>query len=154
MFDLGWTELLVIGVVALIVVGPKDLPVLFRNVGRFVGRAKGMAREFTSAMNDAADQSGARDLQKTLNSVTKPLNTAMDKMSESLNASLEVPDIEAKAPAKPKLTEEQEADRKRIELSAAKAAAQRKAREAEAAVAKANALEAELGGGTKPASED
>ena len=44
MFDLGLTELLVIGVVALIVVGPKDLPVMFRNVGRFVGKAKGDER--------------------------------------------------------------------------------------------------------------
>ena len=38
MFDLGLTELLVIGIVALIIVGPKDLPVLFRRVGEFVGR--------------------------------------------------------------------------------------------------------------------
>ena len=59
MFDLGLTELLVIGIVALIIVGPKDLPVLFRRVGEFVGRMKGMAREFTSAMNEAADQAGA-----------------------------------------------------------------------------------------------
>ncbi|MEO9464349.1 twin-arginine translocase TatA/TatE family subunit, partial [Sulfitobacter pontiacus] len=36
MFDMGWSELLVVGVVALIVVGPKDLPVLFRKVGQFV----------------------------------------------------------------------------------------------------------------------
>ena len=40
MFDLGWTEMLVVGVVALIVVGPKDLPVMFRTVGRAVGKAK------------------------------------------------------------------------------------------------------------------
>ena len=58
MFDLGLTELLLIGIVALIIVGPKDLPVLFRRVGEFVGRMKGMAREFTSAMNDAADEAG------------------------------------------------------------------------------------------------
>ena len=58
MFDLGLSELLVIGVVALIVVGPKDLPMLFRNVGRFMGKARGMAREFSRAMNDAADQAG------------------------------------------------------------------------------------------------
>ena len=58
MFGMGWSELLVVGVVALIVVGPKDLPVLFRQIGQFVGKAKGMAREFTSAMNDAADESG------------------------------------------------------------------------------------------------
>ena len=38
MFDLGWSELLLIGIVALIVVGPKDLPVLFRNIGRLLSR--------------------------------------------------------------------------------------------------------------------
>ena len=57
MFDLGWSELLVIGIVALIVVGPKDLPVLFRNVGRFVGKARAMARDFSRAMNDAVRDS-------------------------------------------------------------------------------------------------
>ena len=42
MFDLGWLELIVIGVTALIVVGPKELPQLFRTVGRFFGKAKAM----------------------------------------------------------------------------------------------------------------
>ena len=53
MFDLGWTELLLIGIVALIVVGPKELPVLFRKAGQFVGKIRGMAREFSRAMNSA-----------------------------------------------------------------------------------------------------
>ena len=66
MFDLSMGEMAVVGVVALIVVGPKDLPVLFRNVGRFVGKAKGMAREFSRAMNDAADETGMRDVAKGL----------------------------------------------------------------------------------------
>jgi sec-independent protein translocase protein TatB len=48
MFGLGWGEMIVVGVVALIVVGPKDLPQMFRTLGRFSGKAKGMAREFTS----------------------------------------------------------------------------------------------------------
>ena len=60
MFDLGLTELLLIGIVALIVVGPKDLPMLFRKVGQFVGKARRMAREFTRAMDDAADDAGPR----------------------------------------------------------------------------------------------
>jgi len=62
MFDIGWSELMIIGVVALIVVGPKDLPMMFRKVGNFVGKARGMARDFQSAMNQAADESGVKDL--------------------------------------------------------------------------------------------
>ncbi|MGR3399121.1 MAG: Sec-independent protein translocase protein TatB [Paracoccus sp. (in: a-proteobacteria)] len=58
MLDVGWTELLLIGVVALIVVGPKDLPHLFHALGRITARARSMAREFTSAMEDAAKGSG------------------------------------------------------------------------------------------------
>jgi sec-independent protein translocase protein TatB len=70
MFDLGWLELLVIGITALIVVGPKELPQLFRTVGRFFGKVKGMAREFSKSMEEAADESGLKDATKTLNSIT------------------------------------------------------------------------------------
>ena len=59
MFDIGFTELLVIGIVALIVVGPKDLPQMFRTLGRFTARLRALGREFTSAMHAAADESGA-----------------------------------------------------------------------------------------------
>ena len=83
MFDLGLTELLLIGIVALIIVGPKDLPVLFRRVGKFVGRMKGMAREFTSAMNDAADEAGVKDVAKTMRAATNPIKTGLDKVEET-----------------------------------------------------------------------
>lgn len=69
MLDVGWSELLLIGVVALIVVGPKDLPHLFHSLGRFTAKARSMAREFTSAMEDAARQSGIDDAAKTLRDV-------------------------------------------------------------------------------------
>lgn len=58
MLDIGWSELLLIGIVALIVIGPRDLPHLFHSLGRFTAKARGMAREFTSAMEDAAKTSG------------------------------------------------------------------------------------------------
>ena len=83
MFDFGLTELLLIGIVALIVVGPKDLPVLFRRVGEFVGRMKGMAREFTSAMNDAADQAGVKDVTRSIKAAANPVKTGLDKVGEA-----------------------------------------------------------------------
>ncbi len=73
MFDIGFSELLLIGVVALIVVGPKDLPVMFRTVGRYVGKAKSMAREFQRSMEDAADATGFKDIQEDIKGVTKGL---------------------------------------------------------------------------------
>lgn len=69
MLDVGWSELLLIGVVALIVVGPKDLPHLFHSLGRFTAKARSMAREFTSAMEDAARDSGIDDATRTLRDV-------------------------------------------------------------------------------------
>ncbi len=66
MFDIGWSELMIIGVVALIVVGPKDLPMMFRKVGNFVGKARGMARDFQSAMDQAADESGVKDIASSV----------------------------------------------------------------------------------------
>ena len=67
MFGLGWAEIMVVGVVALIVIGPKELPVVFRKVGQFIGKAKAMAREFTTAMNEAADESGLKEAVATVN---------------------------------------------------------------------------------------
>ena len=72
MFDIGWTELLVIGVVALIVIGPKDLPDLFRTLGRFTAKLRGMAREFQQAMDSAAEASGAKEMAQDLNKIARP----------------------------------------------------------------------------------
>lgn len=84
MFDLGWTELLVIGIVALIVVGPKDLPVMFRTIGRFTGKARAMARDFTNAMNEAADESGMRDIQDTMRKATDPASFGTDAIRDAV----------------------------------------------------------------------
>jgi len=144
MFDMGWSELLVVGVVALIVVGPKDLPVLFRKVGQFVGKAKGMAREFSNAMNDAADDTGMREmsssLNKTLKTATNPLGSAMDEV-KSATKSLSKFDPESETG---KLAAQRAEDVKKIQAATARAGAERKQREAAEALAQADAAEAKL----------
>lgn len=83
MFDIGMTELLVIGIVALIVVGPKDLPGMFRTLGRFTGKMRSMAREFQRAMNDAADESGVGDIGKDLKGLANPKKLGLDRLNEA-----------------------------------------------------------------------
>lgn len=61
---IGGTELLVIGLVALLVVGPKDLPVLMRKLGKLMARARGMANEFRASFDEMARQSELDDLRK------------------------------------------------------------------------------------------
>ncbi|MDV4143935.1 MULTISPECIES: Sec-independent protein translocase protein TatB [Shimia] len=145
MFDLGMPELLVIGVVALIVVGPKDLPVLFRKVGQFVGKAKGMAREFSSAMNQAADQAGVKDVSDSLRSATdgigkvsNPMKTASDAIRDQAKS---MTDFDPESETGKLSAERAEAAKKIREASAAKAEAriakEKKAAEEAAAAAKA-----------------
>jgi sec-independent protein translocase protein TatB len=86
MLDLGWSEILIIGVVALIVVGPKDLPKMLRTLGQYAGRAKGIAREFQRSMDDAARQADIEELHE----VKKGLDDMRDaqyKMQRDLGQS-------------------------------------------------------------------
>jgi sec-independent protein translocase protein TatB len=62
--EVGATELLVIAALALIVVGPKDLPILLRRVGQFVGRMRSMAQEFRASFDELARQSELDELRK------------------------------------------------------------------------------------------
>jgi sec-independent protein translocase protein TatB len=64
MFDVAPTELLLVAVVALVVIGPKDLPRAMRVVGQWVGRARGMARHFRSGIDEMIRQSELEDMEK------------------------------------------------------------------------------------------
>ncbi len=80
---MGWSELILVGVVALIVVGPKDLPVMFQALGKMTAKVRRMAREFSSAMNEAADASGASDIAKDLKGLSNPRNFGMDALKDA-----------------------------------------------------------------------
>ena len=140
--DMGWTEMLVIGVVALIVVGPKELPVLFRNIGRFAGKARGMAREFSRAMEQAADETGVKDIQSTIRTATNPLGSALDGVKDAARS---VTDLNLDPESETgKLAEERAEAARKIKASTARKAAERKAKEAAEALKAAEAAEADL----------
>ena len=143
MFDLGWTEMLVIGIVALIVIGPKDLPVLFRTLGQFIGKAKGMAREFSRAMNDAAKDAGVSDVTKGLQAAVNPVNSAMDSV-KSAASDLGKFDPESETGKLAADKAERAKNAKKIQAATARAAADRKLKEAQEAQARAAELEAEV----------
>ncbi|MDA8585716.1 Sec-independent protein translocase protein TatB [Rhodobacteraceae bacterium] len=83
MFDLSWGELLIIGVVALIILGPRDLVGMFRTLGRMTGKVRRMANEFKSAMEDAADEAGIKETADSLKSMTNPSKMGLDKINEA-----------------------------------------------------------------------
>src|SRR5215207_7081644 len=64
MFDVGYSELLLIAIVALVVIGPKDLPRVMRTVGPWVGRARGMARHFRSGIDTMMRAAELEEIEK------------------------------------------------------------------------------------------
>ncbi|MBR0895255.1 twin-arginine translocase subunit TatB [Bradyrhizobium tropiciagri] len=69
MFDIGWSELVVIAVVALIAIGPKELPGVLRMVGQWMGKARKMASEFQGQFQEAMREAEMADLKKSFDEV-------------------------------------------------------------------------------------
>ena len=70
MFDIGWSELVVIGVVALIAIGPKELPGVLRTVGQYMGKIRKMAAEFQGQFQEAMREAEMADLKKSVDEMT------------------------------------------------------------------------------------
>jgi sec-independent protein translocase protein TatB len=98
--DIGGTELLVIAAVALIVVGPKDLPVLLRKLGQFVARIRGMANEFRASFDEMARQSELDELRREVQAMregqyTAPMRDAAAQAGDASHVDQVFADIDA-----------------------------------------------------------
>lgn len=71
MFDLGWSEMAVILVVALLVIGPKDLPRVAREIGRWSAKARSMAREFQRSLDDMAREAELQDIKAEIEKASR-----------------------------------------------------------------------------------
>ena len=107
MFDISWSEFLLIGVVALIVIGPKELPTVLRTLGQWTRKVRGMAAEFQNQFQEAMREAEMADLKKQVDDMAQdirsydPLKTArtdVETMSKDFERSLDTP---APKPAEP-----------------------------------------------------
>ncbi|MCW5705727.1 Sec-independent protein translocase protein TatB [Shinella sp.] len=83
MLDVGWTEILVIAIVLIIVVGPKDLPQMLRTFGRMMSKMRGMASDFRQQFDEALREADLEDVKKTIGEAQKlnPLNTIREAVN-------------------------------------------------------------------------
>ncbi|MBL8905107.1 MAG: twin-arginine translocase subunit TatB [Rhizobiales bacterium] len=84
-FGLGYTELVVIALVAIIVIGPKDLPRVLRGLGRMMNKMRGMAREFQGHMDAAMKEAGLDEVKRDLQSLKNPVSAVKDSVVSELN---------------------------------------------------------------------
>lgn len=72
MFDIGWDELLLIGLVALVVIGPKDLPAVLRTLGAWIAKARNLAGEFRSHVDEMMREAQVDDMKREFDTMTAP----------------------------------------------------------------------------------
>ena len=104
MFDISWSELLVIAVVAIVVIGPKDLPRVLRSLGRWTGQVKRMARDFQNQFNEALREAELDSVKKDIEDIVKvdpmaEVRTEMAKTNAEIMTELNTRAPDAAAPA-------------------------------------------------------
>ena len=103
MFDIGWSELVVIAVVALIAIGPKELPGVLRMVGQWMGKARKMAAEFQGQFQEAMREAEMADLKKTFDEVKEAAtggftgDNVMTSLQKDVGDALRIDDIDKPA---------------------------------------------------------
>jgi len=111
MFDIGWGELLVIGIVALVVIGPKELPGVVRTLGQTMAKLRRMAADFQNQFNEAMREAEItqltdlkKDAEKLIDSATSAVTyNPVEKVGEELKKAVEapMPPVAAVAPVVP-----------------------------------------------------
>ena len=108
MFDIGWSEFILIGVVALIAIGPKELPGVLRTVGQWMGKARKMAAEFQSQFQEALREAEMADLKKSFDEVRDAASglsgrNLLSSLEKDVSSSLRIDDLDkpAETPATP-----------------------------------------------------
>jgi sec-independent protein translocase protein TatB len=105
MFDFSWSEILLIGVVALVVIGPKDLPRVLKTVGQWVHRARTVARDFQFQIDQMVRDSELDDVRKTMSGIASgnPANIIKNMIDPTgdLEKSISTPELLGQTPAVP-----------------------------------------------------
>ena len=104
MFDIGWSELVVIAVVALIAIGPKELPGVLRMVGQWMGKARKMAAEFQGQFQEAMREAEMADLKKSFDEVKEAATgivggNIMTPLQKDVSDALQIGNIDKPADA-------------------------------------------------------
>src|SRR6202051_628288 len=99
MFDIGWSELVVIAVVALIAIGPKELPGVLRMVGQWMGKARKMAAEFQGQFQEAMREAEMADLKKSFDEVKEAASgftggNIMTSLQKDVTSALRIDDVD------------------------------------------------------------
>src|SRR5437660_2315260 len=102
MFDIGWSELVVIAVVALIAIGPKELPGVLRMVGQWMAKARKMAAEFQGQFQEAMREAEMADLKKSFDEVKEAATgiasgNVMTSLQKDVSDSLQIGSIDKPA---------------------------------------------------------
>jgi len=129
MFDIGWGELVVIGIVALIAIGPKELPTVLRTIGQYMGKVRRMASEFQGQFQDAMREAEMADLKKhadDLNSTVSDLGNfdPVASAQKELNSAFEDKPSTSEPPAtEPAASETATGEQATAQMSSAETAA-------------------------------
>ena len=121
MFDIGWSEFVLIAVVALIAIGPKELPGVLRMVGQWMGKARKMAAEFQSQFQEAMREAEMADLKKSFDEVREAASSfspagVISSLQHDVSNSLRVEPLDKPAETKPEV---EQAPSAAVEVTAA-----------------------------------